>query len=115
MIEYLYRLQAQIPLKEDFARISRERTAAIVRSFANASYLRSLFVTISGYAGLGSKITRESDIVAILYGGKTPYVLRPYGEEWQLAGECHIYGVMDGEAVDQHKSSGEADDVFWIR
>lgn len=39
------------------------------------------------------------DQVCILFGGNTPFVLRPCNEYYQLVGECYIHGMMDGEAM----------------
>lgn len=73
------------------------------------------FATISGHVGMGSKITRDDDVVAILYGGRNPFVLRPYGEVYQHIGACNVYGAMDGEATREHRESGRPDITFSLR
>ncbi|KAK4101241.1 hypothetical protein N658DRAFT_471647 [Parathielavia hyrcaniae] len=56
-----------------------------------------------GYVGLGPGETARGDVIVFLYGATAPFVLRPTGEvdEYHLVGEAYIYGVMDGEAMDQ--------------
>jgi hypothetical protein len=44
--------------------------------------------------------TQEGDIVAVLYGGRTPFILRPKSEkntEYLLVGPAYVHGFMDGE------------------
>ncbi|KAK4204523.1 putative HET domain-containing protein [Triangularia verruculosa] len=55
-----------------------------------------------GYVGLAPKETTPEDIVVLIYGGSTPFVLRPAGvaREYYLVGEAYVYGVMDGEMMD---------------
>jgi hypothetical protein len=48
------------------------------------------------------KGTKEGDIVAILYGGRTPFILRPNlanQAENFLVGPAYVHGFMDGEAI----------------
>ncbi|KAM7187788.1 Heterokaryon incompatibility protein (HET) domain containing protein [Naviculisporaceae sp. PSN 640] len=64
---------------------------------------RSLFVTSRGYIGIGPDDIQPDDTVAILYGARTPFVLRKssqQGGHWKLAGDCYIHGIMNGEALD---------------
>lgn len=43
--------------------------------------------------------TRKDDVIAVLYGGRVPYVLRAKNdEEYYLIGECFVQGLMNGEA-----------------
>ena len=55
--------------------------------------------------GLAPAETKNSDVIAILYGCSVPVVLRqvpdPSGDEilYKLIGECYIDGMMDGQAL----------------
>jgi hypothetical protein len=60
---------------------------------------KSLCVTTSGRICLTPSETRVGDSVAILYGGRTPYVLRPVGEDFEFVGESYVHGLMKGEAL----------------
>jgi len=55
---------------------------------------------------LGPEAAREGDVVAVLFGGIVPFVLRPFevpeGRKcWKLVGECFVPGLMQGEAVEE--------------
>jgi hypothetical protein len=68
--------------------------------------------------------TQPSDLICILFGGQTPFILRKVedvpailskrAETWEeislcrLIGECYIHGIMDGEAYEEFKR-GESD------
>jgi len=63
---------------------------------------RSFIVTEEGAVGLAPGMTRVGDVVMVIAGANTPFVLRPLPEEMQrfaLVGEAYVHGVMDGEAV----------------
>ena len=70
------------------------------------------------FLGLAPGATKKRDIVAILYGLSVPVVLRqiqdgPEGEDvFKLVGECFIYGMMDGEAMDFREAQGIQDQTF---
>lgn len=49
--------------------------------------------------GLGPKGTELGDRICILHGCSVPVMLRPIGWHWELVGECFVYGMMDGEAM----------------
>lgn len=63
------------------------------------------------YLGIGLKTLRAGDWVCILYGGYTPFILRPmYSgkggnafdvEEWSFVSECYVHDLMDGEAMNR--------------
>ncbi|VUC33479.1 unnamed protein product [Clonostachys rosea] len=62
---------------------------------------RNLFVTKKGYIGLAPWNAVVGDLVAVLKGGKTPFLLRPAIEDrsFELVGEIFVYGLMAGEAL----------------
>ncbi|KAJ3548806.1 hypothetical protein NM208_g819 [Fusarium decemcellulare] len=59
------------------------------------------FVTKNGWMGLGPRVAQPGDIVAILFGGKVPYILRPVDDHYLFVGECYVHGIMQGELVSQ--------------
>jgi hypothetical protein len=63
---------------------------------------RALFVTEKGYIGLAPWNACKGDVVAILPGGKTPYLLRPCisRPSYTFIGETYVHGLMEGEAMD---------------
>jgi hypothetical protein len=77
---------------------------------------RRVFHTRGGHIGLGPKLARASDIVAILYGCRWPVVLRPLPKlgEFQFLGMCYVHGIMDGEVVRSNKAMCLDDTEFHI-
>ncbi|CAN9385480.1 unnamed protein product [Alternaria alternata] len=87
----------------------------------NACVNRQLFVTRSGKLGIGPWNLKRGDNIAILMGGKTPFVLRKCrlgekrryisefgipGDAYKLVGEAHVDGMMyyEGNAEERIKS-----------
>ncbi|KAH7324792.1 heterokaryon incompatibility protein-domain-containing protein [Stachybotrys elegans] len=67
---------------------------------------RHLFVTDKGYFGLGPDDMCKGDTVAILHGGRTPFILRERGDgsSWTLLGDCYVHGIMGGEALQMERN-----------
>jgi hypothetical protein len=61
---------------------------------------RRMFWTSDGSLGLGPQCMRVNDIVVVLYGGNTPYVLRPRGGRFLFMGQAYIDNIMHGEVID---------------
>ncbi|KAK4042237.1 heterokaryon incompatibility protein-domain-containing protein [Parachaetomium inaequale] len=89
----------------------RESTEALRGERAQNDHLGEVFLMDGGEdgegkEGLGPAAAREGDVVAVLFGGVVPFVLRPCeGPEgkrfWRLVGECFVPGLMQGEAVER--------------
>ncbi|KAH8681787.1 heterokaryon incompatibility protein-domain-containing protein [Xylariales sp. PMI_506] len=75
---------------------------AIATRIAKACSHRALYVSEKGYMGLAPWNARKGDVVAILHGAKTPFLLRerPRSGRFRLIGETFLYGIMGGEALD---------------
>ena len=79
---------------------------------------RRLFRTHGGRLGIGPDDIRTGDYVAVLYGGKTPFILRsmPSGRRQsqkyfcELMGDCYVHGMMDGRLMRE----GHAALNIWI-
>ncbi|KAH6630589.1 hypothetical protein B0J18DRAFT_106074 [Chaetomium sp. MPI-SDFR-AT-0129] len=82
---------------------------------------RRLLVTKRGYIGLAPWNARRGDVVALLYGGQTPYLLRPVPMgggngnggayrpgEYTMVGEVFVFGVMGGEGMGWEGAVGAA-------
>jgi hypothetical protein len=65
----------------------------------SASIGRAMFVTSKGFIGLGPWNAQEGDVVSVLFGGCTPFILRKTAgkELYILVGEAYVYGIMGGE------------------
>ncbi|KAI0445237.1 heterokaryon incompatibility protein-domain-containing protein [Xylaria telfairii] len=74
---------------------------------------RKLFLTDTGYVGLGPCHTREDDAIVVIPGSSMPHILRPQVSSnlqncglsnenaswWSYVGEAYCDGIMDGELV----------------
>jgi len=72
---------------------------------SRASGNRRVCVTKNGYVGLGPPLSVIGDIVAVVIGAQTPFIVRRVKgtaemNQFQLVGECYIHGIMDGEALE---------------
>ncbi|KAL0260308.1 hypothetical protein SLS55_003994 [Diplodia seriata] len=65
----------------------------------SATHGRNIFVTKKGYMGLCPRSTRLGDKLVVLFGGRTPFILRKAKKgKHEFLGECYAHGLMDGEA-----------------
>jgi hypothetical protein len=93
-------------VKEEFQRVLEPPSADdpgdanLYRLHLNAAYNRRMFFAKHKlFIGLGPKSMREGDVLCVLFGGATPFILRPDGEQFRFVGECYVYGLMNGEAI----------------
>jgi hypothetical protein len=87
-------------LRDTVLRVSRpDRDFALYLS----AFGRCMFLSRDAYIGLGPKNMQPGDSLALLVGGKMPYVLRRKGECYELVGECYMHGVMRGERFDANQ------------
>lgn len=80
---------------------------------------RAFCVTERGYIGMVPPGSERGDMVCVLYGMNTPYVLRAWGGDGegprrrvQLVGEAYVHGIMDGEGMDMED---RCEEVFEVR
>lgn len=54
------------------------------------------------YMGIGPDHMRAGDTIAIFFGARTPFIIRPDEDtgHFRLIGDCYIHGLMDGEALE---------------
>jgi hypothetical protein len=75
-----------------------------------------LFITHRGYLGLGRPGILADDIICIIYGAATPFIIRrdllndDGDPQYLLVGECYIHGLMNGEGL----MMGQAKDIVLI-
>lgn len=73
-------------------------------------------ITSNGYFVSGPKHLQEGDVIVVLYGGKTPFVLRPragdLGGGWYILGECYVHGLMNGEVFTKTESVEETFSIY---
>lgn len=61
---------------------------------------RALFATKDGYLGCAPNDVTEGDVVCMLYGGRTMYVLREEEGGYRFIGEAYVYDCMDGQVFE---------------
>ncbi|KAF1988906.1 hypothetical protein K402DRAFT_402594 [Aulographum hederae CBS 113979] len=84
--------------------IARHMCSEFEHTCHSVACYRRLFTTAGRSMGLGPASLLPNDQIWILYGGKTPYVLRPKGNHYRLIGECYLQGMMHGEAMTLQKT-----------
>jgi hypothetical protein len=61
---------------------------------------RRICITGKGYFGTIPREAEEGDVIAIFFGLRIPFVLRPLaGGRYKLVGPCYVHGIMDGEGL----------------
>lgn len=76
-----------------------EQLGELMRWIGLMSKGNSLFITDTGYVGLGGNGMSAEDRVYILHQGRTPFVLRRSGSRFRVISECYVDGLMTGEAA----------------
>lgn len=76
------------------------KLAELNKAISSATLFRSWCLTREGYVGLMPQESRETDLIYILEGARTPFVLRRMegSEDYMLVGEAYVHGLMHGEA-----------------
>jgi WD40 repeat protein len=69
--------------------------------YAKISIRRSYIATENGRLGLAPMGTEVGDLICIMYGANTPYVVRSngYNKPMTLIGDAYVDGIMYGEAL----------------
>jgi hypothetical protein len=71
---------------------------------------RPLAVTKTGLLAIVPPKTQRGDLVSVIWGAQTPYILRAHqmriaGEQcWELVGACFVHGLMNGEGLEENGS-----------
>lgn len=75
---------------------------------------RRFFGATGGYVGVGPRPLQTGDLVTILYGSPWPIILRPLRNGYYLLGQCAVPGIMQGEAVHEHRAENRPDKLFML-
>lgn len=79
----------------------RSKIQQIVASFDEGTIPCSFGCTQNALMAMFPQGTQAGDMVVILYGGRTPFILRPVpgdNADCHLVGPAYVHGFMDGEA-----------------
>jgi len=70
---------------------------------------RSLLRTRGGLICLGPPESRTGDIIFVIEGAPTPFILRRSGSDFCFIGECYVPGIMQGQLLQRKgaKSMGQ--------
>lgn len=111
---YAHYLMRGLPHSEKSSDIQELAKTGDYTEFQRAVYdlaAHKRFCTTSrGYYVLAPDLVKPGDILCILYGMRTPIILRPKHDKWLIVGECFACGLMFGE-VDDLIASGEVDEL----
>jgi hypothetical protein len=75
---------------------------------------RKYFQSRTGYIGLVPDATQEGDKICVFFGGDTPFVIRPSGDQYLLIGACYVHGIMKGEAMVEFEDRVGVPENFFI-
>jgi hypothetical protein len=68
--------------------------------FKDTSNNRPMGYTSKGYICVLQVGMQPGDVVAVLSGGRVPYVIRPVAEgKYRFLSEVYVEGLMEGEAL----------------
>ncbi|KAF2256372.1 hypothetical protein BU26DRAFT_513206 [Trematosphaeria pertusa] len=76
---------------------------------------RAPVLTGGGRLGLGPGAARAGDVVAVLWGGQIPFVLREMEAGWKFVGDACVGGLMRGEVMELVESGEIEERVFEMR
>jgi hypothetical protein len=83
--------------KDDFLQMLAAQTLA--ETMAG----RAFFISEKGYMGIGPWDIEAGDVIVVLLGARTPFVLRPHPEagprSYRMVGDCYVDGFMNGQAL----------------
>jgi hypothetical protein len=68
-----------------------------VRIFPNMVF----FITMKGYIGTAPMETKDGDMICLVFGCPVPLIVRPQEDYHIIVGWAYIYGMMNGEMMDE--------------
>lgn len=94
----------------EYAKLQKESATAgrdYLRLLSRTMSGRCLFRTVEGGIGIGPGDTHNGDIVVVLRGARTPFILRrnDFSRTFRLLGDAYVHGAMYGRDGDPHRSS----------
>lgn len=101
-----FTLHRKVKMKEALKQVGRmvgSTQTKMANSFAGKIMISqsygSLGTTDNNFIGFLPKQTQLGDVIVIILGATTPFVLRPVDDAYILIGECYVHGIMDGELM----------------
>lgn len=77
---------------------------------------RDFFSTSDNILGVGPKLTKEDDCVAVIFGCNVLLVLRPVADNtYRIIGECYVFRIDEGvESREWEESGRPAPDILIV-
>lgn len=75
---------------------------------------RRFFQMDNGSFGIGPACMREGDVVVVLFGGQSPYILRPCGRSYLYMGQAYVDELMEGQLIDAMKAGKVQEREFFL-
>jgi Heterokaryon incompatibility protein (HET) len=63
---------------------------------------RRIFISKAGYMGIGPLTIQDGDMICVVLGYDIPLLVRKKDNYHVLVGECFVWGLMDGEALEHN-------------
>ncbi len=74
-------------------------------AFSDAMQARVLFTTKKGLVGIGPPYMQPGDLICIIIGAQTPFLVRKsklaieQAPMYEVVGDCYVHGLMNGEGL----------------
>lgn len=90
-------------IKEKVIAALREKGMEYVKHLSTIDTSIRIVVTGNGSLGLALSLSVVGDIVALVRGGRAPFIMRRCGlsRRYKIVGQAYIRGVMFGEALER--------------
>ena len=105
--------QIQWPEEDDDKTRGSTGTHLFLEKQAFTCTNQCFFLTAKGYMGIGCRGIRKDDVVCVLLGCDMPLIIRKMEDYYLLVGNAYIYGLMNGEALqDIQESKAIVEDII---
>lgn len=108
------------PEKEEWARLTQtgeindqmRDTVAFLESLRKGK----IFMTDDCKIGSGLTAMKEGDKVCVLFGGNIPFIVRQMEGGWyKLVGQCYIFDLVQGQAIEDLREGKFTEEWFELR
>lgn len=99
-----WRLSCPESLRSDGPRLRTTVLRPLLKAMRDKCHDRAVFVSRHGFVGVGSLNIEEGDVLVLLVGMSSPYVLRPYEDGYHMVGFARVplmSDLTDWTAVDE--------------
>lgn len=88
-----------------FLRLYSAEVALLQHEIFLNSYHKTFFTTRDGYMGTCPRWAKPGDLIGLIQGLKTPFIVRKAGEHYNMIGPAYIEGIMHGERWKETEAS----------